>query len=90
MARLLSDMVIGRPWRDFFGLPLRFWIFTRVTVTLKVCSTAARTVYFVAFGNTSKVYWPKFEESLLDFSVRRIVLRILSAWIRTDLRWRGR
>ena len=48
MARLLSDAVIGRPWRERFGLPLRFWMFTRVTVTLKVCSTAARTVCFVA------------------------------------------
>jgi len=58
MARLLSDAVIGRPWRERFGLPLRFWMFTRVTVTLKVCSTAARTVCFVADGYTSKVYWP--------------------------------
>ena len=39
-------------------------MFTRVTVTLKVCSTASRTVYLVAAGKTSKVYWPKLEESL--------------------------
>jgi len=44
--------------RDFFGLPLRFMMFTRVTLTLKVCSTAARTVCLFASGYTSKVYWP--------------------------------